>query len=81
MSSHVASARGCLLVPTQWKDAVKEKITMDFLHWMPDEGKQNKGMGRLSQAAHSLSLFLLAGLQQAARGGQQTFHSEAKLVL
>jgi hypothetical protein len=78
MSSHWASARGCLLVPTQWKDAVKEKITMDFLHWMPDEGKQNKGMGRLSQAAHSLSL---AGLQQAARGGQQTFHSEAKFVL
>jgi hypothetical protein len=46
MSSHWASARGCLLVPAQWKGTVKEKITMDFLHWMRDDGKQNKGMGR-----------------------------------
>jgi len=29
-----------LLVPTQWKDANKGKITVDFLNWMLDSGQQ-----------------------------------------
>jgi phosphate transport system substrate-binding protein len=28
-----------LLVPTQWKDASKQKIMVDFLHWMLNEGE------------------------------------------
>jgi phosphate transport system substrate-binding protein len=29
-----------LLVPTRWKDAGKGKITVDFLHWMLQDGQQ-----------------------------------------
>lgn len=29
-----------LLVPTQWKDAGKQKIMVDFLHWMLSSGEQ-----------------------------------------
>ncbi len=29
-----------LLVPTQWKDANKGKMMVDFLHWMLDSGQQ-----------------------------------------
>jgi ABC-type phosphate transport system substrate-binding protein len=29
-----------LLVPTQWKDAGKGKIMVDFLHWMLNNGQQ-----------------------------------------
>jgi phosphate transport system substrate-binding protein len=29
-----------LLVPTHWKDAGKGKITVDFLHWMLQDGQQ-----------------------------------------
>jgi phosphate transport system substrate-binding protein len=29
-----------LLVPTQWKDAAKAKIMVDFLHWMLSSGRQ-----------------------------------------
>jgi phosphate transport system substrate-binding protein len=29
-----------LLIPTQWKDAAKGKIMVDFLHWMLSDGEQ-----------------------------------------
>jgi ABC-type phosphate transport system substrate-binding protein len=29
-----------LLIPTQWKDANKGKIMVDFLHWMLSDGEQ-----------------------------------------
>jgi len=29
-----------LLVPTHWKDAGKQKIMVDFLHWMLKDGQQ-----------------------------------------
>ena len=28
-----------LLIPTQWKDATKQKAVVDFLHWMLDKGQ------------------------------------------
>lgn len=38
--SYPISSFTYLLVPTQWKDAHKGKIMVDFLHWMLSDGEQ-----------------------------------------
>jgi phosphate transport system substrate-binding protein len=39
-NSYPISSFTYLLIPTQWKDANKGKIMVDFLHWMLSDGEQ-----------------------------------------
>jgi len=50
-----------LLVPTQWKDANKGKIMVDFLHWMLDSGQ-----GMVSQLYYAALPQPLVDMQKQA---------------